>query len=437
MGAGIIERQQRGSLRNDLHNSRRVHRRIAALSALLGILAAASQNAVAQQQSFRAFIEALRPEAAAAGVSKKTFDAAFAGIQPDFKLPDLDLPSRPKVDNSGQAEFTKTAADYISKPYIEKLAAQGKAFHAQHARELKYIEAETGVDSYILVAIWGRETAYGYHRLPHDAIKALATLAYTGKRKDKFREELIAALRMLEVGIPRSDMKSSWAGAVGLTQFMPTEYFKYAADGDGDGKADIWRSVPDALASAARQLEGKGWVRGVPWGYEVKLGAKGDCAYEGPPDERPVADWLKLGIERVGNRKFSAVELPNVSYLMSPAGAYGPSFLATENFKVIRLYNTSDLYALFVGHLSDRIRGGGDFVQPWQPFSQPATRTVHDLQARLKALGYPMDKIDGKIGSNTRKQIGLYQRGNGLKVDCWPSDGVLAHANANANAAER
>jgi hypothetical protein len=119
---------------------------------------------------------------------------------------------------------------------------------------------------------------------------------------------------------------------------------------------------------------------------------------------------------------------------MMPAGTHGPAFLATQNFKVIRLYNTSDLYALFVGHLSDRIRGGGDFAQPWKDFQQPKTQTVHDLQARLQALGYPMDKIDGKIGSNTRKQIGLYQKANGLSIDCWPSDGVLAHANASANA---
>ena len=401
---------------------------------LLAALTAAggASHATPAARSFDAFLAALRPEAEAAGVSRKTFDAAFAGVTPDMTLPDLDLPTRPKVDNSGQAEFTKTAADYISKPYIEKLAAQGRAFYAEHKEALQRIEAQTGVDSFILVAIWGRETAYGFHKLPHDAIRALATLAYVGRRQDQFRAELIAALRMLEAGVPRSDLKSSWAGAVGLTQFMPTEFFKYAADGDGDGKADIWRSVPDALASAARQLQGKGWVRGVPWGYEIILGAKSDCSLEGPPDERPVTAWTKLGVSRVAGRKFNQGELGNVAYLMSPAGAYGPSFLATENFKVIRLYNTSDLYALFVGHLSDRIRGGGDFVQPWQPFEQPRTRTVHDLQARLKALGYPMDKIDGKIGSNTRKQIGLYQKSNGLKIDCWPSDAVLAHASAKA-----
>lgn len=384
--------------------------------------------------SFAAFVAGLWPEAKDAGVSRATFDAAFAGLTPDLSLPDLEIDGKAKVDNSGQAEFTKTAADYLSKPYLEKLAGQGRQFYAQHKAALTRIEQTSGVDAAILVAIWGRETAYGSYKLPHDAVRVLATLAYTGRRKDMFRQELLAALKMLQAGIPRSDMKSSWAGAVGLTQFMPTEYFKHAADGDGDGKADIWRSIPDALASAARQLQGKGWVPGVRWGYEVKLAPKVDCALEGPPDERPIADWMKLGLTRADGRPFAAAEQANVSYLMSPAGAYGPAFLASQNFKVIRLYNTSDLYALFVGHLSDRIRGGGDFVQPWASFQQPKTRTVHDLQARLKALGYPMDKTDGKIGSNTRKQLGLYQRASGLKVDCWPTDALLTHANANAKA---
>ena len=385
------------------------------------------------QDAFGAFVESVWPDAKKDGVSRKTFDAAFAGLQPDMTIPDLEIDGRPKVDNSGQAEFTKTAADYISKPYMDKLAGQGRAFFAQHRAALERIEKATGVDPSILVAIWGRETSYGSYKLPHDAIRVLATLAYTGRRKELFRLELLAALKMLQLGVPRSDMKSSWAGAVGLTQFMPTEFHKFAADGDGDGKVDIWRSIPDALASAARQLEGKGWVRGAMWGYEVRAGAKSDCSLEGPPDTRAIADWQKLGYARAGGRTFSAAEQAQAAYLMMPAGAYGPAFLAPENFKVIRLYNTSDLYALFVGHLSDRIRGGGDFETSWKPFQQPKTRTVHDLQARLKALGYPMDKTDGKIGSNTRKQIGLYQKANGLAIDCWPSDAVLAHANANAS----
>ncbi|MEQ1671871.1 MAG: lytic murein transglycosylase [Hyphomicrobium sp.] len=398
---------------------------------MAGLLLLHSSGSARADEGFNAFLQGVWPDVQAEGVSRKTFDAAIAGLEPDYKLPDLQLDDKPKVDNAGQAEFTKTAADYLSKPYMEKLAAQGRTFFKQHAVALSRIEKTSGVDPYILVAIWGRETAYGSYTLPHDAIRVLATLSYKGRRKDMFRQELIAAIKMLQAGVPRSDMKSSWAGAVGLTQFMPTEYFKHAADGDGDGKTDIWRSIPDALASAARQLQGKGWVRGEAWGYEV-LNGKTDCSLEGPPDARPISEWLRLGYQPAKKKAFSAAELAQVAYLMMPAGAYGPAFLAPENFKVIRLYNTSDLYALFVGHLADRIRGGGDFATPWKAFEQPKTRTVHDLQARLKALGYPMDKTDGKIGSNTRKQIGLYQKAKGLRIDCWPSDGVLAHADAQA-----
>lgn len=391
----------------------------------------------AAAETFEVFLAGVWQEASAQGVSRATFDTAVKNVTPDLGLPDLALPGKPKVDNSGQAEFTKTAADYISKPYMEKLAKQGRAFFAKYGQSLASIEKATGVDPYILVAIWGRETGYGSHKLRHDAIRVLATLAYTGRRKGLFRNELLAALKMLEAGVPRSDLRSSWAGAVGLTQFMPTEYLKYADDGDGDGKADIWRSIPDALASAARQLEGKGWKRGEGWGYEVNIGKRADCSMEGPPDERLIADWAALGFTRADGKAFTQAQARESAYLMSPAGTYGPQFLAAENFKVIRLYNTSDLYALFVGHLSDRIRGGGDFATPWADFSQPRTRTVHDLQARLTALGYPMDKIDGKIGSNTRKQIGLYQKANGLRIDCWPSEEVLVHANANSKVRSR
>ncbi len=381
---------------------------------------------------FSAFIESLWPEANAAGVSRKTFDTAFAGIEPDLTIPDLDIPGRAKVDNTGQAEFTKTAVDYLSKPYLESLAVQGRKFLTEHKQDLERIEKMTGVDRYTLVAVWGRETAYGSYSPPNDAVRMLATLAYTGKRKERFREELVAALQMLEQGVPRSDMRSSWAGALGLTQAMPTEYLKFAVDGDGDGKIDIWRSVPDALAFTARQLEGKGWVRGARWGYEVIAPATADCSLEGPPDARPIGDWLKMGFRKASGAPFTQAQLADDAYLMMPAGGHGPAFLAAQNFRVIRLYNTSDLYALFVGNLADRIRGEGDFKTPWKSFAQPKTQTVHDLQAKLQDLGYPMDKIDGKIGSNTRKQIGLYQKANGLKIDCWPSEGVLSHASSQA-----
>jgi lytic murein transglycosylase len=385
----------------------------------------------AADAAFRAWIEALRPEAEAAGVSRATFDTAFRGLEPDLTIPDLEIPGRPARDASGQAEFTRAPSEYLDKAYLMRLAADGKALLTKHQATLEKIERDIGVDRYSVLAIWGRETAYGAHKEGHDAIRVLATLAYVGRRKDLFRTELLAALRMLQAGVPRAKMRSSWAGAMGLTQFMPSEYFTHAHDLDGDGDTDIFNSIPDALASAARQLKGKGWVPGQTWGYEVRLSPRTDCSLEGPTQARPIAEWAKLGVVRARGRPWTEKELSLEAYLMSPAGGYGPSFLVLENYKVIRLYNMSDLYAVFVGHLADRIAGGGDFETPWGGVAPQKTRTISEIQERLKAQGYEVEKIDGKVGSNTRKLIGTYQRTNKLKVDCWPTDAVLAHLRAS------
>jgi lytic murein transglycosylase len=374
-----------------------------------------------------AWIEGLWPEAEAAGVSRATFDKALKDFTPNLKLPDLDLPGRPSNDSTGQAEFTRAPAEYLDRAYLIRLATTGKELAAKHKATLEKIERELGVDRYSVLAIWGRETAFGHHKLPHDAINVVATQAYLGRRKELFRTELIAALKMLESGVPRSLMRASWAGAMGLTQFMPSEYFKHAHDLDGDGKTDIWNSIHDALASAASQLKGKGWVAGQTWGYEVILTSKADCGYEGPTQERPISEWAKLGLKRANGRPWTDAQLGLSAYLMSPAGGYGPSFLVLENYKVIRRYNMSDLYAVFVGNLADRIAGGGDFVTPWGGTGPQKTRNIEEIQERLRALGYDVEKIDGKVGSNTRKVIGLYERANKLKVDCWPSDTVLEH----------
>lgn len=400
-------------------------------------IAVACHSAPARAESFEEFLAALWPEAEAQGVSRKTFEAAFSGVTPDYSIPDLVKPGTPpKADSRGQAEFTRPPSQYLDKAYLERLASQGRTFLSKYKPALDRIEAETGVDRYSLLAIWGRETAFGTYKLPHDSIRVLATLAYTGRRKELFRAEILAALRMLQTGVPRSLMRSSWAGAVGLTQFMPTEFEPFARDMDGDGKKDIFNSVPDALGSTAAQLQGKGWVAKQTWGYEVRIPGGADCAYEGPDQARPIADWAKLGFVRTAGRPWSGPQLPLVAYLMSPAGAYGPSFLVLENYKVIRKYNTSDLYAVFVGHLADRIAGTGDFETPWGGIAAQKTVVVEEIQKRLKGLGYEVDKIDGKIGSNTRRNVGTYQRAAALKVDCWPSDAVLAHMRAiPANAA--
>ncbi|HRD76333.1 MAG TPA: lytic murein transglycosylase [Hyphomicrobiaceae bacterium] len=419
-----------------------MRRSVAITRALLGLAKAALVTLLAAQclvgappramadAAFTAFIEALWPDAQALGISRATFDAAFKGVTPDLALPDLALPG--KTETRGQAEFVRPPRDYLASAFIARLADQGRKLSLQHAQVLAEIERRIGVERHVVLAIWGRETAYGGHKSQHYAIRVLATQAYTGRRKEMFRIELLQALKMLdEKVITIEAMRSSWAGAMGLTQFMPSEYFALAYDLDGDGRRDIWGSVGDALASAANQLKGKGWLTGQPWGIEVRLALGGaDCSYEGPDRTQPIAAWAKLGVLPVSGRAFSASELQLPAYLMMPAGAYGPAFLVTENFLVIKRYNMSDLYALFVGNLSDRIAGGGEFRTAFRDIAQLPTRDIEEVQRLLASAGVPMAKIDGKIGSNTRGEIGRFQRARQIKVDCWPTGELLAHLRA-------
>ena len=382
--------------------------------------------------AFRQFLAGVWPEAQAAGVSRATFDAALRGVEPDLALPDLMLPG--KADVKGQAEFTKTPAQYLSAAYLANLSAEGRSLATRHEVWLAKIEKELGVQRQFVLAIWGRETAFGSHRSNYYIIRALATQAYLGRRKDMFRSELIYALKMLQDGVrTRDTLTGSWAGAMGLTQFMPSEFYNLAYDLDGDGRADIWTSVPDALGSAANQLRAKGWVPNQSWGYEVRLPKDVSCLQEGPDNTRSVAEWMHLGVVRSAGA-FPAEALDQQAFILTPAGAYGPAFLALENFLVIKRYNMSDLYALFVGNLGDRIAGGGAFVTPWADVQQLSTRGIEGIQEKLQVLGYAVAKIDGKAGMNTRALIGAYQKANGLKVDCWPTEALLTHVRAKAAA---
>jgi len=377
--------------------------------------------------AFQAWLQALWPQAQTLGVSRATFEAATRGLEPDLTLPDLVLPGRPERPQAGQAEFVQTPADYLKEPAIASLAVQGRKLYDQYRPTLAAIERQFGVDPTIILAIFGRETDYGRAHDSRSAIRVLATQAYLGRRKDQFREEFLLALKILQEGhIKLADMKSSWAGAMGLTQFLPSDYLKYAVDFDGDGRADIWNSVPDALASAAKQLLDKGWQRGLPWAYEVHPPADVDCATGVPENTRPVGEWLKRGFVPAYGQKLSAEErLPDAS-LLQPAGLYGPSFLATKNYFVIKEYNFSDLYVLFVGHLADRMTEPRPFETPWGKVAQLPTADLDAMQRILTARGYYHDKIDGKAGMLTRAALGAYQKKNGLKVDCWPSAAVLA-----------
>ena len=394
--------------------------------ALVPVLVLLSTAAAHANAAFDRWLAGQWPAAEQLGISRATFDKAVAGLQPDLTLPDLAIPGRPeKVPQ--QPEFVQTPAQYLREATFQRLAARGKQLAAQYHDTLTRIGHEFGVPGDVVLAIWARETDYGSYKLPHDALQVLATQAYVGKRKDFFRNEFLHALKMLQDGVPRADLRSSWGGAMGLTQFLPSEYYKYAVDFDHDGRADIWHSVPDALASAAKQLAAKGWVTGVHWAYEVKAPASADCSIGVPEVTATIGAWEKRGFVPVGPRRPGAKDLATRASLLQPEGAYGPAFLATKNYFVLKDYNYSDLYVLFVGHLSDAIGGAGPFVTPWSKNAQLKTRQVESMQQRLTALGLYHDKIDGKAGMLTRAALGAYQKKNGLKVDCWPTAAVLAH----------
>jgi lytic murein transglycosylase len=370
-------------------------------------------------------------QAHALGVSRETFDAATRGLEPDLSLPELVIPGRPQRAGPGQPEFVETPADYLKEATFDRLAAQGRKLLDQYRAPLTQIQEQFGVPPTVLLAIFGRETDYGRARDSRDAIRVLATQAYFGKRKEKFQNEFLLSLKMLEDGsVKRADMKSSWAGAMGLTQFLPSDFYKYAVDFDGDGRRDIWNSVPDALASAAKQLVDKGWQRGVRWAYEVHAPANVDCTMGIPENTRPIGEWLGAGYVPVYGRAVSSGERAELASLLLPAGLYGPAFLATKNYFAIKEYNFSDLYVLFVGHLSDRINDPRPFETPWTKVAQLPSRDLDRMQEFLTARGYYHDKIDGKAGMKTRAAVGDYQKRNSLKVDCWPSAALLAHMDA-------
>src|SRR5512141_1081021 len=260
-------------------------RRATIVVAWLGLLIVAARADVA----FQHWLQTTWPQAQQLGVSRAIFDAATRGLEPDLSLPDLELPGRPEQQPQ-QPEFVQTPAQYLREPTFARLAAQGKKLAAQYHDTLARIEKVFGVPGNVVLAIWARETDYGSERQPRDALQVLATQGFAGKRKDFFRNEFLHALKMLQDGVPRANLRSSWGGAMGLTQFLPSEYYKYAVDFDGDGRADIWHSVPAALASAAKQLADKGWQRGKRWAYEVRVPANLDCTIADPEHLAPLGE---------------------------------------------------------------------------------------------------------------------------------------------------
>jgi lytic murein transglycosylase len=393
-----------------------------ALALFLSLPEAASAQA---DPAFRVFLEKLWPEAQARGVSRATFDAATGDLAPDLKLPDLALPGRASTGGE-QAEFTQTAAEYLAERTLQNFAGRGRRLFQQHRTALEKIEARFGVPAPVLLAIWARETSFGDARLPHDVVRVLATQAYVGRRKERFRDEFLSALKLIEDGrLAPARRRSSWAGAMGLVQFLPSDLDRYGADGDGNGEVDIWTSVSDALASAANQLRSKGWRPGRRWAHEVTPPQGLDCTAADPAQKLAVREWLRRGFAPSGNHTPAQGDLSEEASLLIPYGATGPAFLITNNYFVIKEYNFSDLYVLFVGNLADRIAGGGAFAAPWPKHAQLRTRDIAELQSRLTSLGFYAEKVDGKAGMATRLALGRFQKGRGLSVDCWPSQAAL------------
>jgi lytic murein transglycosylase len=396
---------------------------------LLALFIAIPASAQSIDAQFRSWLEQdLWPDAKANGVSKKTFDAAFAGVSPNLKLPDLVLPGQkaetPKQQH--QAEFG-SPGNYFAEKTVGAVTTGGRARASRFGKTLGAIEKQYGVPAGVVLAIWGRESGFGAAKIPHDAFEVLGTKAFLATRKDMFRTEVIAALVMLQKGlVTRGTMKSSWAGALGQPQFLPTSFLKHAVDFDGDGVADIWNSAPDTLASIANYLVDYGWVKGRDWGFEVTVPKSVSCALEGPDQGKRISEWAALGIGRVSGKPFPKSELKAEGFLLMPAGRSGPAFIVTPNFYVLKEYNESDLYALFIGHGADRIANGDrQFVGSWGKVGGLYRSDVAALQRGLEKLGYDVGGADGLPGFRTRRSIGDWQAKNGLAPTCFPDAGLV------------
>ena len=410
-------------------------RRLLALSLLLVVAAAmpfampaAAQSRAETEAAFSNWLETtVTPDALKRGVTAPTLQRAFAGLKLDWTLPDLAPPGQEATEAPQRQTEFQGPARYFDEGKVRALAQGGRSRIKTWSRQLAEIETRYGVPPSILVAIWGRESGYGAAKLPYSAVRALATEAFMGSRKASFYPELLAALEILEGDhITLAEMKSSWAGALGQPQFLPSKYLTTAVDFDRTGRRDIWKSVPDTLASIANYLKQNGWQPGIGWGFEVAVPASVACSLEGPDKGQPMADWLAMGLRNADGTPISARSPKLTMHLLMPAGRFGPAFLVTENFYVLKTYNESDLYALFIGHLADRIRSNaGAFNGRWSDVGGFKRSDVRAMQQRLEKRGVDVGTADGLIGYKTRIAIGEWQAANGQAATCFPDSAAL------------
>jgi lytic murein transglycosylase len=403
-------------------------RAFAACVLLLANPALAAVDKPAAERAFQAWLKSdIWPAAKSAGVSRATFDAAFNGVTLDWSLPELTPPGAPQhlPPSDTQAEFGSPRT-YFNESRLNNEVQHGRQRLKAHANTIAAIEQRYGVPGPILIALWARESSFGNAKLPYPAIRALATQAFIGFRRVTFRPELVAALVILEKhDIDPKGMRSSWAGALGQPQFLPTQFLKYAVDFDGDGRRDIWNSVPDVLASMANYLRAEGWNPERGWGLEVKVPGSVTCALEGPEQGKPVDEWARLGVAKVDGSALPGPGRSRRSFLLMPAGRFGPAFLVSENFYVLKEYNYSDLYALYIGHLADRLANNSRFAGAWGDIGIFKRADVQRMQEALVAQGHDVGKVDGLVGFKTRIAVGLWQAKSGKAPTCFPDAALV------------
>ncbi len=370
-------------------------------------------------EAFASWLTDFRAEAINAGISGSVFDLAMRGVRPDPKV---------VTANDNQPEFVRPVWDYLASAISDRRVANGLEMLQTHQQLLGQLEERYGVEREVLVAIWGLETGYGSFMGTHRVTQALATLAYDGRRTKFGREQLLAALKILQRGdIEPHLMTGSWAGAMGHTQFIPTTYNAHAVDFDGDGKRDIWNNIGDALGSAGNYLAQVGWVPGAPWGAEVVLPQGFDYALADKSIRKPLADWAALGVRLSGGGAVDVDARDVSASLILPAGHKGPVFLIRKNFRNILRYNNSTSYSLAVNLLADRFQGQGLIQAAWPRDEQPLGRSEREeLQRLLTAKGFDTQGVDGIIGGNTRNALRAWQLTQGFPADGYPTGTLLA-----------
>jgi lytic murein transglycosylase len=365
----------------------------------------------AQAETFAQFEQALWPDAQAKGVSRATFELALRGVTPDQRV---------ITATQRQPEYGKPVGDYINALIGHGRIERGRQKAHEWAKTFDAVEKQFRVERWVLIALWGMETDYGAAKDRWDVFRSLATLAYVKYRHPYFRNELLVAMRIMQNHhLPRDKMLSSWAGAMGQTQFMPSNFVEYAVDFSGDGKPDIWTNVPDVLGSTGNYLHKGRWVYGLPWGFEVIVPPHFDTMVS----RGSFAEWRERGVRRADGKPFPA---GGDGILFFPAGIRGPAFIVTGNYAVLKEYNNSDAYAIAVGHLADRLAGGGPIRAAWPTDDHPLARDLRiALQKKLASLGYTVKDFEGHVDFDLRDNIRAEQKKLGMIPDGNPTPSLL------------